>query len=210
MRFPWQNDREGPPPGSVDVEGVTTWAVDAQGRIDSVGGLWVSFAQANQGEDTLPPGILGRSILDFISPAGAREMVQYLIETVHRVGTPLRVPYRCDSPGELRRFELTIHPRPDGGTQFESRIQDVVIRDRPLEILDAAAERSDEQVILCAWCKAVEDPEESGKWDSLDAAIRQLNLLDPPFPQLSHGLCPSCHDALMAQTPDAPSLEAQP
>lgn len=210
MQPPWQEDGETAPSDPPGEEGVTTWTVDPEGRIESVGGLWVSFARANKGEDTLPPTILGRPILDFFSPASVREILQYLMEAARRQGTSVRVPYRCDSPSEFRRFELSIHPRPDGGIQFESRIGRVEPRAQPLEILDPSAERSDERLTLCAWCKAVEDPGERGRWRSLDAAIRQLDLLDPPFPELSHGLCPSCHNALIADKGDEPFFAAHP
>jgi hypothetical protein len=191
----------------ADIAPVVTWSIDEAGRIETVGDGWSGFAEANEGAGLLPPGILGRGLSDFFSGVEVRALLGELFKKVRDRGEPVTVPFRCDSPGELRQLTLTLRPRPDGGIDFVSRTQAVIPRATPALVLDAGVVRSLRLLSLCAWCKRVEVPEwaesdaklEPGTWLELDDALGQLGILNPPVPRITHGICPICRVSLLEE-----------
>jgi hypothetical protein len=182
-----------------------TWSIDRDGRIETVGDGWDRFAEANAGQGLLPPGILGRGLDEFFAGVEVRALLGELFRRVRQRGESLTIPFRCDSPSELRQLSLTIDPRSDGGLDFLSRTQAVVPRSVPALVLDGSATRSLLLLSLCAWCKRVEVPDwtgldaalEPGSWLELDEAMSRLPILDPPVPRITHGICPTCRATLM-------------
>jgi hypothetical protein len=187
-----------------------TWSIDREGRIEAVGAGWNRFAEDNGGQGLLPPGILGRGLSDFFGGLEVRALLGELFRRVRHKGEPVTIPFRCDSPSELRQLTLTIQPRPDGGIDFVSRTQALVERSVPALVLDGSAPRSLLLLSLCAWCKRVEVPDwkdldaalEPGSWLELDEAMGRLPILEPPVPRITHGICPTCRATLMDESDD--------
>lgn len=196
-----------PEAGGAAAGSLVTWSIDRDGNIEAVGAGWARFAEANQGQGLLPPGILGRRLLDHFDGVEVRTVLVELFRRVRERGGPVTIPFRCDSPSELRELSLTISPRPDGGLDFESRTRAVVTRAVPALLLDPGVERSVRLVTVCAWCKRVEVPggEEigaahaRGSWLDLDEALGLLPILDVPVPRVTHGICPPCRVTMLGE-----------
>jgi hypothetical protein len=90
---------------------------------------------------------------------------------------------------------MTIEPQLDGTLLLAS----AVAREeaRPAQRwLEPAVERSDEMIMACSWCRRfrVEDD-----WLEVEDAVARAALLEGRTPVISHGICPTCSETLLAQ-----------
>ena len=66
-----------------------------------------------------------------------------------------------------------------------------------VQLLDPAAPRSTELLMVCSWCKQVKLSED--RWVEVEEAMHELQLLQrAEMPALSHGLCRNCAERVMA------------
>lgn len=172
-----------------------TYTVDALDRIQAMGGDWDRFARDNQGEHLIGPGVLGRSIWDFLGSPDVKGVYRALFTQARNETETIRMPFRCDSPEELRELELTIKPEADGSLAVTSRTLRVQPRSHPVHLLDSRLPRTSELLSMCAWCKRVSM---EGEWWDLDDAVAHFRILDDvPLPGVTHGICPTCDDSMM-------------
>jgi hypothetical protein len=171
------------------------YCVNAEDRISSVNDEWLSFAAANRGTALLPPGILGRSLWDFVGDMETRHIYAILHGRVRTRESPVRLEFRCDAPECRRLLQLDILP---------DREQDLLYRVRtlkqeprsPVPLLDPEQPRQDSFVRMCGWCKRVGVAPRS--WVEVEEAVAALALFDDPRPpQVTHGVCEECSDGLM-------------
>lgn len=165
------------------------YRIDDSDIIVYVDDNWDSFARSNDAPTLTAEAVLGHSLSDFITDPAIRHLYDLLFAQARQRQKLLSVPLRCDSPDLRRYLELTIQPNAANYLSLYSRTLRVEPRD-PVALLDSQTERCDKFVIICSWCKkvAVED-----QWYEIEAATIHLNLL-AEVPQLTHGMCQSCHD----------------
>lgn len=84
--------------------------VDQNLRILWVGGEWDDFALDNRGPSAVSNQVLSTRIDDHIAGQETKEAVVSLITTVLDSQNTLTIDYRCDSPFQLRRFQMTVKP----------------------------------------------------------------------------------------------------
>jgi hypothetical protein len=87
------------------------YCVNAEDQISSVNKEWLSFAAANEGRALFPPGILGRSLWDFIGDMETQHIYRVLHGRVRALGMPVRLSFRCDGPERRRLLQLDILPQ---------------------------------------------------------------------------------------------------
>ena len=76
--------------------------------------------------------------------------------------------------------------------QFLSKLLRQEFR-QPLDILDAARDRSGEFLKICSWCKKIHIPDRG--WGELEEAIGALDLFgNHSMPRMTHTICDSCYD----------------
>jgi hypothetical protein len=170
------------------------YCVDAEDRISSVNEEWLSFAEANEGKTLLPPGILNRSLWDFIGDMETQHVYGVLHERVRTLGTPVRLSFRCDEPDRRRLLQLDILPHRDQELLY--RVRTLKQKSRPpVPLLDPQRPREDSFVTMCGWCKRV--AVSPGRWLEVEEAVAALALFDEPRPpQLTHGVCEECSRSL--------------
>ena len=183
------------------------YCVDAEDRISSVNQEWLSFAEANEGRVLLPPGILGRSLWDFIADIETQHIYGVLHRRVRTHGLPVRFSFRCDGPERRRLLQLDI---------LSQRDEELLYRVRPLKeevralvpLLDPQRPRVESFVTMCGWCKRVAVSQR--RWLEVEEAVVALALFDEPrLPQLTHGVCEECSQSLfnlLNGHPDNPAL----
>jgi hypothetical protein len=88
--------------------------VDKEYRLLWVGGEWDEFALGNAGKTSLADAILSTSLMAHVAGEDTRVLTARMIDTVMQARKPLRLEYRCDSPGMARKFLLTIQPMKGG------------------------------------------------------------------------------------------------
>lgn len=183
------------PPQSGDPVPEVTYTLDARDRLEAMGGDWERFAMLNGGEHLVAPGVMGRPIWDFLGGEAVKVVYRALYHQARERKEEVHVPFRCDSPEEIRELELIIEPREDGGLNVISRTLRVKPRQEAVRLLEAHAPRSRELLSMCAWCKQVHL---EGSWWDLDDAVAEFRFLDtPPLPSVTHGICPTCATAVM-------------
>jgi hypothetical protein len=168
--------------------------LDPQRRIVRVSEGWAPFAEANQAPELARPELIGRSLWELVRGAETRALYELIFEKVDADGRPARLPFRCDAPDERRFLELEIAPRAGGGHVVSSRTLRCEPRE-PVALLDAAAPRTDELLLMCSLCKRLEVAAAGAppRWLEVEEAIRTLDLFGRlALPQLSHGVCPDC------------------
>ena len=175
--------------GSVKL----AYTVDSLDRIIAIDGPWDEFARANGAPALTRDSVLGRSLFDYVDGVEAAELTALLFERA-RKGSVAPIPFRCDSPTHRRFLSLALRADARGQVRCESTLEREEERAfQPL--LDAAAERRGDIVVICSWCKKVRLP--AGAWVEVEEAAAPLRLFGPS-PQISHGVCEPCMERIRA------------
>ena len=84
----------------------------------------------------------------------------------------------------------------DGAIEFRSRVLRTESRE-PVKLLNIDIERSEDLIKICSMCKKIAVSDKT--WEEIESAVLFLNLFKKKQPpRLTHGLCPSCFDEVMA------------
>jgi hypothetical protein len=168
--------------------------VNAEDQISSVNDEWLAFAEANEGMGLLPPGILGRSLWEFMSDMETRHIYGLLHTRVRTRELPVRLCFRCDGPERRRLLQLDILPERDDELLYRVR----TLKQEPraaVPLLDPQRPRQSSFVSMCGWCKRVAVAPRN--WLEVEDAVAALALFAQPRPpQLTHGVCEECKDSL--------------
>ena len=176
---------------------VISYTIDANDRIDSIGGDWERFASMNEASQLAPERVMGSSIWQCIDGIDTAEIHRLLFAGVRDRNLQITLPFRCDGPRLRRDMEMTVQPGSNGS--IEIRTTTVREQARPyVALLDASARRSNELIKVCSWCKKVKLRAE--RWVDVEQAIQEMRLLEfLPLPRISHGMCESCLAAFREQ-----------
>ena len=93
---------------------LTSYVIDADRKIVSVGGAWEQFSADNGGHNLSLEEIKDKSIFDFVVGDSARLWLDSLIRMALESNEPVQRPYRCDSPDTRRYMLMTIVPEESG------------------------------------------------------------------------------------------------
>lgn len=171
------------------------YRIDRDNRLCSFNEAWDRFAVSNNSADIVAEKLLGTNLLQHISDDTLRHLTEQLIDKIRNEAASICLPMRCDSPDVIREMTIGLSPGDSGEVQFVVKLLRAELRE-PVALLDPEANRSDDFLSLCSWCKRVSH---EGAWKSLDDAIRLLSLLETErLPKVTHGLCADCRDTLLA------------
>lgn len=177
-----------------------SYRIDSLDRITSVGDEWVSFALANGGARVLPPGILGTSLWSWLVDAATRQVYQSVVSRVRKGAVSVRFQFRCDGPDQRRLLQMHITAGPHDEVRFRTELLVSQPRDE-VSLMKAELARSDALLRICGWCMRIPDPAEA--WLEVEEAIASLRLFEKSsLPRLSHGMCPRCHETMLATLDD--------
>jgi len=182
-------------------EDVFTYRIDNRDIIVSVSRNWESFARANAwGGRLSPENVVGHLLWDFIQDIETRHLYKEVFRKV-RAGKPAGpIPFRCDSPQERRFLKLLLSSLPDDQIDITSTIIRTEPRD-PVSLLDKDMPRSRDFIRICSMCKKILTP--PGKWVEVEEGLIQLRPFEAgEMPMLTHGLCPNCYGAIIANLDD--------
>jgi hypothetical protein len=175
-----------------------TYSIDQSDVITGVADDWVSFAQANAAAHLIDD-VVGRSLWDFVSGVTTRHVYRELLAHI-RAGRTITFGYRCDSP-DLRRFmQMTMACGANGVVTFDSVNVRTERRVPPLRTL-VSGKATDPGLAMCSWCKRVDV---SGAWEEVEVAIQRLGLFaEIDAPLITHAMCPTCYQEMMASVNEA-------
>lgn len=169
--------------------GVIEYVVKPDGTVVDIRGTWDDFAQANAAGGLAIADVVGRDLRDFVSGPATRQIYEALIGRVVQTRTAIQFTFRCDAPEVRRHMHMDVVGDGTENVRFTSRI----VREEPRPpqpLLSTDADRSDETIVMCSWCKRVKLDE---RWVEVEEYVASTGLMEEErLPQLSHGLCPDC------------------
>ena len=178
------------------------YELNARDEISSVSEEWLRFALANGGEPLGATQVLGRLLWDFIGDPETQHIYRLLHRRVRAGGAPVRLCFRCDAPDRRRLLDLEISAGSEGGLRYRVRTLREQKR-QPVPLLEPSPLRSEQFVTICAWCERVAVPAHG--WLEIEAAIAALpSLAESRPPQLTHGVCEVCAQALHGALSEEP------
>lgn len=167
------------------------YVVDQNARIVSVSESWALVARDNDAAAELKEDdVIGRSLFDFIADEHCQDLYKALIKKVRATGEATSFPFRCDTPERRRLMELCITQTSDGKIEFDIELLRDDEREAPCNLLDADHPRTDDEVLICSWCKCVQIGDD---WLEIEDATKALGLSnESALPKLNHGICELC------------------
>ena len=165
---------------------------------------WLPFASANDAPELTPSAVLGRPVKEFIDDPTTRLLYELLYERVRR-GATLTLPFRCDAPEIRRDMVLRLSPAGSGMVQCDTFLLEEEPRSS-IALLDVTSPRVRDLVVMCSWCKRVRH---QGRWLDLEEGVREFQFFSHRvMPEISHGVCSSCLEGLLAAMPTESPLRA--
>jgi hypothetical protein len=172
-----------------------SYAIDEHDHLIRVDQGYYSFAEENGWEEATTS--LGRSLWDYVAGHEMVKLQRLLVRRIRDDVGDVELPFRCDGPEVRREMNIRIVARPGGRVVlFSARMRSEEARDLPQLLLDPETPRGDEVLEMCGWCDRFEV---DGEWVEVEEAARRLELFNrSELPALSHGICPTCNEMLLA------------
>jgi hypothetical protein len=170
------------------------WIIDDADKIVHVNDAWLVFARENTAPQLTASVVLDQPIWRFIQGQETSYLCQQIFTRVRAGLSPVKFPFRCDSPDCRRFMEMQLSLLPGDAIQFTAHILREEWRD-PVDLLDASRDRSGEFLKICSWCKKINIPGRG--WGEIEVAIAALYLFGHlSMPRMTHTICDSCNDVL--------------
>lgn len=170
-----------------------SYTLDASSLIVGVSQNFEDFALAN-GSQTGLHSLLGKSIWSFVQGPVLQACLKSFFERCRQ--EPGQLPYRCDSPAELR--EWIVQAVADA-EYLQVCFREICRLERPLS--KGGAPRLEQPIKFCSWCNALV---EKGlcRWPNREEAeLIAGRLLFCPR-SVSHTLCDRCVCGFQSMDPD--------
>jgi hypothetical protein len=170
------------------------WIIDDTDQIVHVNDDWLAFAGENTAPQLTASLVLDQPIWRFIQGQETIYLYKQIFGRVRASQSPVKFPFRCDSPDCRRFMGMKLSLLPGGVIQFISHL---VREERraPLDLLDASRDRSGEFLKICSWCKKINIPGQG--WGEIEAAIEALDLFgNHSMPRMTHTICDACYEAI--------------
>jgi hypothetical protein len=178
------------------------WIIDETDKIVHVNDDWLAFARENTAPQLIASVVLNQHIWRFIQGQETSYLYQQIFSQVRAGKSPVKFPFRCDSPDCRRFMEMQLSLLPGGAIEFIAHLLREEWRD-PVDIMDNSQDRSGEFLKVCSWCKKIHMPGQG--WGEIEAAIVALDLFGHrPMPRMTHTICDSCRSALRLELPKEP------
>ncbi|MDP2045758.1 MAG: hypothetical protein Q8L00_06025 [Deltaproteobacteria bacterium] len=178
------------------------WIIDDADKIVHVNDDWLAFAQENSAPQLTASLVLDQSTWRFIQGQETSYIYQQIFRRVRAGKSPVKFPFRCDSPDYRRFMEMQLSILPGDAIQLMTHMLREERRD-PVNLLDSPWDLTREYLKICSWCKRINIPGRG--WGEIEAAIVALDLFGHrPMPRMTHTICDSCRSALRLELPKEP------
>lgn len=146
-------------------------------------------------------GVVGINFLEAITDLSLRGLYQMIVDRVRQTGQSMRFSLRCDTP-EFKRLAFVRFNRLEQDGIRRVEVLNGTLNETPyavpLSLLDGAAPRGTELLLICSWCKQVKLAD--NRWVEVETAMQELHLFHRAVvPGLSHGMCRTCAERVKAE-----------
>ena len=100
----------------------TSYTLDRDGCVVSVGGQWSAFGRENGAENDCVQMVLGRPVADFVAGVDTQSFLNAVVFWCRCHQHAFRTQYRCDSPEIAREFAMTVTPVAGGHVRFDHNL----------------------------------------------------------------------------------------
>lgn len=166
------------------------YAVDREDRISRVCDRWDRVAEDAGAPQLVAGRVVGSFLWGHVTDPTTRLLWEALAAAARSTGRHRSVPLRCDTPEWRRWIRLDVSV---AGPElvFQSRLERVELRSRPLPLSPTPAAGEGSPLWMCSWCKRVAVRKDD--WLELEEAAVRLGLFEEARPvAISHGICGSC------------------
>jgi hypothetical protein len=178
------------------------WTIDDADKIVQVNEAWLAFARENTAPRLTADLVLDQSIWRFIQGQETSYLYKEILGRVRAGISPVKFPFRCDSPDCRRFMEMELSLSPGATIQFSAHILLEERRD-PVNLLEATRDRSGEFLKICSWCKRIDIPGRG--WGEVEAAIDALDLFGHhSLPRVTHTICDACYNIIKQELDQKP------
>lgn len=176
------------PISTLEASGDVSCQLNSDLRIVYCNPAWDRFARANNGGMALSDRVLGSMIMDFV-PSELHEFYRAAFASAQ--DAVVEFDYECSSPDLYRTFQMQILPveQPQGYTVINALTLEERMEGKRPALVPGGEYLSDAGIItVCSHCRRSRRVDCSGQWDWVPANLK------PPLRNVSHGLCPICHE----------------
>lgn len=172
------------------------YEINGDDVITRVNDEWSECAIQNDAPELCADKVIERSLWDFITDETTLELYRKIVANVRAGGRAVSFNFRCDTPDYRRVSQMHISLSAKGGVKFNTRHVKVESRLRQ-NIWRNDAPRGDNFLTACSWCKKIDV--RNGNWQEVEDAVSTLSVfLREDSPRISHGMCPSCYQNVIA------------
>ncbi len=172
------------------AEGVR-YRINANDEMVFVDDAWDRTAAGMSGPKA--PTVVGKRLWEFIGDGPTRRIYREILNRV-RDGCVAQFSLRCDDASHRRLMRMTVRLATSGIVEFHTEPLETVSR-APIPLLSHGVPRSDTMLRACSWCNRIDVG--ADEWTEVEDAVERLRLFErETVPQLSHGVCESCHAML--------------
>ena len=171
-------------------------------RITYCNPAWDRFALANHGERATAESVLGSSIMDFV-PIPLIEFYTAAFDSAR--SNVVEFDYECSSPTTFRSFRMQILPighLKSYAVIHSLKIDETATERRQAFVFGREYLNDAGLVTVCSHCRRSRRADAPAIWDWVPA------ILEPVHKNVSHGLCPVCHEYFYRHMLPASELES--
>jgi hypothetical protein len=193
----------------LDAINGPAYLVDDDARFLLVGQLHWSAQVADARGQPQPASLVGRCLFEFIRGDDVQQLYRRILTGLRAdPGHAVELLYRCDSPGMMRAFRMTVTALAEAGNRsflFTSQIVRQAQRP-PLPLFDyhglgaLLGDPTAPVLAICSLCHRVKakagDDRKMENWAEPEQYYREGG---SSHVSLSHGLCPSCYAQYMVE-----------
>jgi len=180
--------------GTAENQGNSlTYTVDADDRIEKMGGNWNDFAAENAAPEMQEPAnVVGTSIWSFLAGTEIKSLFRQIFEEVRVKETTFSMPFRCDSPDVQREMMLTVSYAGDNKLDISTVLQNEMSQPH-VPLFSPRSYSTRNHINRCSVCRRFED--RNGDWlSATELAMKTSILAAPHLPAVSERVCGECAD----------------
>jgi hypothetical protein len=168
------------------------WIIDDADKFVHVNDDWLAFARENGAPELSAATVLDQPLWRFIQGRETAYLYKQIFSRLRAGKSPIKFPFRCDSPDRRRFMEMKLSLLAGGAIEFLARLLRQEFR-QPQDFLDASGDRSEAFLKICSWCKKIYIPDRG--WAEIEEVIGPLDLFGSnAMSRMTHTICESCSE----------------
>lgn len=169
---------------------IVKYRLNENNLITYISASWDNFAKENASTCPKRSAVIGTPLFKYFSSDELISIYDFILKRVRQSNTPTQFPFKCNGPRVNRTMLMSITPTSCGQLEISCDTLARVPTTHSYFGWDA-----NQHLHACGWCCAVQV---KGRWVSADAFAKETSSLCWHLaPKVSHGICPTCAEAVL-------------